>query len=66
MLLLGRRLTLGDASLGRRLLLAMLLLGRRLTLGDASLGRRLLLAMTRAVDLLTSLPWVPRGAPITR
>ena len=29
-------------------------------------GRRLLLAMTRAVDLLTSLSWVPRGAPIMR
>ena len=43
------------------------------SLGDASLsramlhfGRRLLLAMTRAVDLLTSLPWVPRGVPVTR
>ena len=35
--------------------------GRCFSLGDASLW-----AMTRAVYLLTSLPWVPRGAPIMR
>ena len=32
-------------------------------LGDGSLGRRLSEAMTRAVNLLTSLPWVPWGVP---
>ena len=35
-------------------------------LGDASLGRRPCEALTLAVNLLTSLSWVPRGAPAMR
>jgi len=48
---------LGDASSERCLSWAMPLLG------DASLRRCLSEAMTRAVNLLTSLPWVPWGVP---
>jgi len=53
---------LGEVSLGRCLSWVMSLLGdvswRRLTL-----GRRLTSATSRAVDLLTFLPWVPWGVP---
>jgi len=35
-------------------------------LGDASFGRRPYEALTQAVNLLTSLPWIPRGAPTMR
>jgi len=53
-----RCLSLGDVFFGRCLSWAMPLLG------DASLGQRLSEAMTQAVNLLTSLPWVPLGAPL--
>jgi len=52
-----------DVSLGRCLSLGDMLLGRRVTWATSYFGRRLTSVMSRAVDLLTFLPWVPSRDP---